>query len=138
VQCAALGDILEKLKDAQTFRVVLVHHPLRSEPRDWYKRLTDSDALCEVLRRHGAELILHGHDHRRERTPIEGPDANTITAIGVPSASSIFDERHEGAAYNLYRIARVRDSWQCEMVTRGLTTPGATTIGELQKVRLSI
>jgi hypothetical protein len=50
----------------------------------------------------------------------------------------VFDDAHEGAAYNLYRIARVRDAWQCEMVTRGLTTKGALAIGELQKVRLNV
>lgn len=137
VQCAKLGDILEKLGREHVFRTVLVHHPLWSEPRDWYKRLTDSDALREVLRRHGAELILHGHDHKQERTPIDGPDG-IISNIGVPSASSVFDDKHEGAAYNLYRIARVRDAWQIEMITRGLTTPGGLTVGELQRVRLNI
>ncbi len=88
-----------------------------------------------MLRVHGAELILHGHDHHLTRMPIEGPDAQ-IPMIGVPSASSVLDDAHEGAAYNLFRVARVRDTWQCEMTTRGLTTPGALTIGELQKVRL--
>jgi 3',5'-cyclic AMP phosphodiesterase CpdA len=134
-QCAALADILPKLKREGLFRVVLVHHPLHSEPKDWYKRLLDSDRLRDVLRVHGAELILHGHDHHLTRMPIEGPDTQ-IPMIGVPSASSVLDDTHEGAAYNLFRVARVRDTWQCEMTTRGLTTPGALTIGELQKVRL--
>ncbi len=135
VQCAALADILQRLKREGLFRVVLVHHPLHSDPKDWYKRLMDSERLREILRVHGAELILHGHDHHLTRMPIEGPDAQ-IPMIGVPSASSILDDEHEGAAYNLFRVARVRDTWQCEMTTRGLTTPGALTIGELQKVRL--
>jgi 3',5'-cyclic AMP phosphodiesterase CpdA len=134
-QCNALADILPKLKRDGLFRVVLVHHPLHSEPKDWYKRLTDSERLRDVLRVHGAELVLHGHDHRLTRMPFEGPDG-LIPAIGAPSASSILDDSHEGAAYNLFRIARVRDIWQCEMTTRGLTTPGELKIGELQKVRL--
>lgn len=135
VQRDRLADILLKLKRDGLFRVVLVHHPLRSDPNRWHKRLTDADALRDVLRRHGAELVLHGHDHQLTRMPFEGPDG-LIPAIGVPSASSIFDEKHEGAAYNIFRIARVRDAWQCEMTTRGLTTRGELEIGELQKVRL--
>jgi 3',5'-cyclic AMP phosphodiesterase CpdA len=133
-QCAALDTLLQQT--AGLFRVVLVHHPLQHEQGEWHKRLTDEEALQDVLRRRGAELILHGHLHRQMRTPIDGP-AGPIPAIGVPSASSVFDDTHEGAAYNLYRIARVRDSWQCEMITRGLTTKGALQVGELQKVRLS-
>lgn len=133
-QCAALDDMLRKTAGA--FRVVLLHHPLQHESNEWHKRLTDERALRDVLGRRGAELILHGHLHRQMRTPVEGP-AGPIPAIGVPSASSIFDDTHEGAAYNLYRIARVRDAWQCEMITRGLTTKGALTIGELQRVRLT-
>jgi 3',5'-cyclic AMP phosphodiesterase CpdA len=134
-QCAALDAMLQQT--AGLFRVVLVHHPLQHDRDEWHKRLTDEDALHDVLRRRGAELILHGHLHRQMRTPIDGP-AGSIPAIGVPSASSVFDDAHEGAAYNLYRIARVRDAWQCEMITRGLTTKGALGIGELQKVRLSV
>jgi 3',5'-cyclic AMP phosphodiesterase CpdA len=134
-QCAALDEMLQKT--ASQCRVVLVHHPLHHEPNEWHKRLTDESALRDVLRRRGAELILHGHLHRQMRTPIEGPEG-PIPAIGVPSASSLFDDTHEGAAYNLYRIARVRDAWQCEMITRGLTTKGALTIGELQRVRLNV
>lgn len=134
-QCTALADILPKLKREGLFRVVLVHHPLRSDSNRWHKRLTDAGILRDVLRRHGAELVLHGHDHQLTRMPFDGPDG-LIAAIGAPSASSILDDRHEGAAYNIFRIARVRDTWQCEMTTRGLTTPGAFKIGELQKVRL--
>jgi 3',5'-cyclic AMP phosphodiesterase CpdA len=134
-QCVTLDALLQQTTGL--FRIVLVHHPLQHEHGEWHKRLTDEDALRDVLRRRGAELILHGHLHRQMRTPIDGP-AGPIPAIGVPSASSVFDEKHEGAAYNLYRIARVRDAWQCEMITRGLTTMGALDIGELQRVRLSM
>lgn len=135
-QCDVLAGLLSKLGSEGAFRVVLVHHPLRSEPRSRHKRLTDAERLRDVLRIHGAELVLHGHEHRLTRMPFEGPDG-LIPAIGAPSASSILDDDHEGAAYNLFRIARVRDAWQCEMTTRGLIARGDLTIGELQKVRLS-
>ena len=39
------------------------------------KRLTDSDELCALLKRHGVELILHGHDHVHSTMWIDGPIA---------------------------------------------------------------
>ena len=47
----------------QAFRVLLVHHPLHSTSR--VKRLTDSRQLRALIRQHGVELVLHGHDHAR-------------------------------------------------------------------------
>ncbi len=60
-QLDALERMLTRLSAEQAFRVLLVHHPLRSELRA--KRLTDLKELLALLRRHGVELILHGHDH---------------------------------------------------------------------------
>jgi 3',5'-cyclic AMP phosphodiesterase CpdA len=60
-QLDALDRILTTLSGEQVFRVLLIHHPLRSQSR--YKRLTDSGQLLKLLKRHGVELILHGHDH---------------------------------------------------------------------------
>jgi len=57
----ALDGILSQLSSEPAFRVLLIHHPLRSDSR--HKRLTDSDELLALLKRYGVELILHGHDH---------------------------------------------------------------------------
>ena len=61
-QLARLGELLPKLKHEQLFRVVLIHHPPVAGA-NYFRRLTDAAALREVLRRHGAELVLHGHHH---------------------------------------------------------------------------
>ena len=42
-QLAALARVLEQLAAEDVFRVLLVHHPLKS--RAWQKRLTDSAAF---------------------------------------------------------------------------------------------
>ncbi len=85
-QFDALERILTRLSAEQAFRVLLIHHPLRSKSRA--KRLTDSDRLLALLKRHGVELILHGHDHVHSTMWFEGPKG-AIPAIGVPSASAI-------------------------------------------------
>jgi 3',5'-cyclic AMP phosphodiesterase CpdA len=131
-QIDALDRLLTELSGQQLFRVLLIHHPLRSKHS--YKRLTDSEALQAVLKRHGVELILHGHDHIHSTMWFEGPTGR-IPAIGVPSASSMADGHRPAAAYNLFAIERDGDAWRCVHVTRGFEV--ATKVQELRRTRLS-
>jgi 3',5'-cyclic AMP phosphodiesterase CpdA len=131
-QLDALERMLTRLSAEQVFRVLLVHHPLRSDSRA--KRLTDSKELLALLRQHGVELILHGHDHVHSTIWIEGP-AGKIPAIGVPSASAVAHGRYPAAAYNLFSIAREGDAWRCEQTVRGFKNGAA--VQELTRVSLS-
>ena len=129
-QLAALEQRLAGLS-SETFRILLVHHPLRSETR--VKRLTDSRQLIALLKRHGVELILHGHDHVHSTIWIDGPD-RAIPAVGVPSASSLAHGRYPSAAYNLFAVAREGNGWRCDMVVRGIND--AMRMREIRRVRL--
>ena len=71
-QLEALDRLLAGLSGQETFRVLLVHHPLRSKSRT--KRLTNSAALMDCLKRHGVELVLHGHDHIHSTILVDGPN----------------------------------------------------------------
>jgi 3',5'-cyclic AMP phosphodiesterase CpdA len=130
-QLEALERILTQLAKEQLFRVLLIHHPLRSKSRT--KRLTDARELLTLLKRHGVELILHGHDHVHSTAWFDGPSAR-IPAIGVPSASSIAHGRFPAAAYNLFSIKREGDAWCCEQTVRGFGD--GTQVHELRRVRL--
>lgn len=131
-QLARLDAMLGQIGPEHAFRIVLIHHPLRSASGDWLKRLVDGDALCALLARHGVELVLHGHDHRDEILWLD--HANLATpAIGVPSASAVGDADHDAAACNYYRIAKVRSQWVCELVVRGWN---GERITELRRTRL--
>jgi len=127
----ALDGILSRLSAEPAFRVLLIHHPLRSDSRQ--KRLTDSDDLLRLLKRHGVELILHGHDHIHSTMWFDGPRGR-IPAIGVPSASAIAHRHYPAAAYNLFSIERDGDVWRCEQVVRGLGDD--MRIHELRRTRL--
>jgi 3',5'-cyclic AMP phosphodiesterase CpdA len=129
-QLAALERRLAKLS-SETFRIVLVHHPLRSDTR--VKRLTDSRQLIALMKRHGVELILHGHDHVHSTIWIDGPERR-IPAVGVPSASSLAHGRYPSAAYNLFAIAREGNGWRCDMIVRGIND--AMRVREIRHVRL--
>ena len=130
-QLDALDRILNDLSAAQVFRVLLIHHPLRSDSR--VKRLTDSRALLALLERHGVDLILHGHDHLHSTIWVDGP-SGTIPAIGVPSASAVAHGRYPAAAYNLFSIARDGAAWRCEQTVRGIDD--ALRVRQLHQTRL--
>jgi 3',5'-cyclic AMP phosphodiesterase CpdA len=130
-QLASLEEVLERLAAEDVFRVLLVHHPLKSHAR--HKRMTDSAGLLTLLKRHGVELILHGHDHIHSTMWFEGPNGN-IPAIGVPSASALAHGHTPAAAYNLFTIEKVNTGWRCEQRVRSLGA--GFQIGQIKHVRL--
>ena len=130
-QLDALERILMRLSAEQLFRVLLIHHPLRSNSR--IKRLTDSSELLALLKQHGVELILHGHDHIHSTIWIDGPKSS-IPVIGVPSASAVAHGRYPAAAYNLFSIERDGAAWRCEQTVRGMDD--ALRVQQLQRTRL--
>jgi 3',5'-cyclic AMP phosphodiesterase CpdA len=130
-QLEALDRLLSRLAAERLFRVLLIHHPLRSASRA--KRLTDSGELRALLKQHGVELILHGHDHIHSTMWIDGP-GGTIPAIGVPSASALAHGRYPAAAYNLFSIERDGDVWRCLQTVRGID--GELRIRQLSQTRL--
>jgi 3',5'-cyclic AMP phosphodiesterase CpdA len=111
--------------------VLLIHHPLRSVSRA--KRLTDSPELCALLKQHGVQLILHGHDHIHSTMWIDGPDG-AIPAIGVPSASALAHGRTPAAAYNLFSIEHDGGVWRCQQTVRGIDSE--LRVRQLSQTRL--
>jgi 3',5'-cyclic AMP phosphodiesterase CpdA len=134
-QLARLAEILIVLSREPVFRVVLIHHPPVPNRGHYMKRLIDGPILRALLAEHGAELVLHGHNHEQQLIWLEGPRGR-IPAVGVPSASAIISDHDEPAAYNLYRIDGGPGAWHCEMVVRGLRA-GRAGITELMRERLT-
>jgi 3',5'-cyclic AMP phosphodiesterase CpdA len=122
-QTVELAAALEKLQNEDLFRVILIHHPPVSEASR-HKLLLDAKVLRRVIATHGADLLLHGHDHVHMINWLDGPAGTRIPAVGVPSASAALGHNNECAAYNLYRIGGSRGAWQCELISRGLTSSG--------------
>jgi 3',5'-cyclic AMP phosphodiesterase CpdA len=91
-------------------RLVLVHHPPVRQKGDEQRNLRDRAALAAVLARVGAELVLHGHDHKDERAHLPGPGGKDIPVIGAGSAS--YAGASGGRArWNLYEIEGGRITW---------------------------
>lgn len=129
-QIESLAQILQRLAKEDVFRVVLIHHPPSRSHRDRFKRLIDTRGLQDVLRLHGAELVLHGHDHVHSVVFLEGASGR-IPSVGVPSASASGGEG-DPAAYHLFRIEGSNGSWRCEAVTRGFRR-GQDCVGEITR-----
>ena len=131
-QMEALERLLASLASEQVFRILLIHHPLRSKARA--KRLTDSSQLLALLKQYGVEMILHGHDHVHSTIWVEGPNGSSIPAVGVPSASALAHGHYPHAAYNLFSIARDGDGWRCQQMVRSVND--ARQVREIRRVRL--
>ena len=94
--------------------------------------LTDASAFREVIASHGAELVLHGHDHRRSLLTIPGP-RSAVPLVGVPSASApATDEKPAG--WNLFRIDGAAGAWRCDLEMRGLQPNGTVTAVETHRL----
>src|SRR5829696_3185115 len=134
-QLARLAEILIALAREPLFRVVLIHHPPIPNRRHYMKRLIDGPMFRALLAEHGAELVLHGHNHDQQLMWLDGPKGRRIPAVGVPSASAIVSTHDDPAAYNLYRVGGEPGAWQCEMTVRGFTF-GREGITELNREKL--
>jgi 3',5'-cyclic AMP phosphodiesterase CpdA len=67
------------------------------------RNLRDRGALVELLARTGADLVLHGHDHRDERATLAGPGGKPIPVVGAGSASYAGSAANR-SRYNVYEI----------------------------------
>jgi 3',5'-cyclic AMP phosphodiesterase CpdA len=124
-QLSGLAAALAQNRDA--FRVVLIHHPPLSPPNRHLRRLIDGAEFSGVLAEHGAELVLHGHDHCRSIVWLDRP-GKAIPAIGAPSASARMPHGHEDAAgYNIFNIDGAANTWRCEMIARQRNTDGSVS-----------
>ncbi len=132
-QLQRLARLLDETRGRGLARVVLIHHPPLLSGATAMRNLTDAREFEAVIARHGAELILHGHNHTRSIAHLKSPAARTLSGripvIGVPSASSTSKASRQRAAYHLVRLERQDGVWRMSARARGLM-PGGGEIGE--------
>lgn len=117
-QLARFEQILQQTGRRGLLRIVLIHHPPIAGSIAWRKRLTDAPLFAEVLKRQGAELILHGHAH----VPLFGSLSaahQEIPVFGVPSASHIGFNPRRTSRYHRYRLHRENGAWILGLTVRG-------------------
>lgn len=127
-QREALETLLPKLRAEGMIRVVLIHHPPLSQLAPGRRGLRDAPELSRLLARHGAELVLHGHNHVDSEVLLPGsePEVAGVPALGVGSSSMARAHKKEPPGrYNLLRIGRDEGGrTRIDYTTRGLDNGG--------------
>jgi 3',5'-cyclic AMP phosphodiesterase CpdA len=128
-QLAALEEILAALRDEGLCRVVLVHHPPYRRGAKPGRELTDAGGFETVMRRVGAELVLHGHNHCTSLVHVAGPE-RPVPVLGAPSASAIRGTRTHSAGYHVLTIDPDGKRSAIAIRSRGLM-PNSRNVGDL-------
>ena len=102
-QLARLEQVLAAEGEAGRIRIVMLHHPPAEGAIGWRKALADRHALRDVIRRAGAELVLHGHARDARLDVIPGP-RGPIPGLSVPSSSALPNPKDQGAMWHRLRL----------------------------------
>jgi 3',5'-cyclic AMP phosphodiesterase CpdA len=129
-QCAGLEELLRQTREEGLARVVLLHHPPHRGGARALRGLDDAEAFEAIIARQGAELVLHGHNHKQSVHYLEGPEGKRTPVVGVASASARPGAHYPGAAYNLYRIARENGRIGVKLQTRGFDREQAAIVNQ--------
>lgn len=122
-QMEALEKILKTLHERGFYRIIMIHHPPLPGLAPDRKALRDGDDFAAMLQRTGAELVLHGHNHRHMHNKIETP-SGLCHVIGVPSASEVVSETDRGAAWYQFDVDRRSGAWTTQMTIRAVDRAG--------------
>jgi 3',5'-cyclic AMP phosphodiesterase CpdA len=103
-------------------RVVLIHHPPHRGGAKGGRELKDAEAFEAMIARAGADLVIHGHNHRTSLAWIETPSGHA-PVVGVASCSMGPAAHGEKAGWHLFRIPD--DDGPIRMERRGLAPDGS-------------
>lgn len=121
-QAGRLAETLEETGARGLFRVILIHHPPVRGAVPQHKRLFGISRFQRTARRHGAELVLHGHSHDPSLYWIDCADGR-IPVVGVAAAGQGPGGKHAAAQYNLVEIGGEQGQWTVKLTRRGLVGP---------------
>ena len=123
-QTQRLCKLLDEAREEGLFRVILIHHPPKLvDPTSTWRKLTDGRRFRRAVERHGAELILHGHEHIRMTTAIKG-NGTLVPVIGVPAGSAMTSGGPRAAGYALHEIAETNATYELTVIHRGVAASG--------------
>jgi len=103
VQMEALARILEDTAAQGLYRIIMIHHPPIAIASRFGRSLRDARAFTRLMETHGAELVLHGHNHRHSLHVVQGK-SGPVPILGVASASAVPGTPFHRAEYHLLDI----------------------------------
>jgi 3',5'-cyclic AMP phosphodiesterase CpdA len=135
-QADRLGKILRDTAGQGLFRAIMIHHPPVRGAVSQHKRLFGIARFHKVIRKNGAELVLHGHSHLPSLFQI-GLRGTKVPVVGVAAAGQAPGGKHPAAQYNLFDIDGEKGNWRIRLTRRGLTGP-AIPPADLQTLELGV
>lgn len=102
-QLARLERVLTSEPVRSKIRVIIMHHPPVLHRAGENRNLKDRAAFVAMLERTGANLVLHGHDHRDLAATVKGPQGQPVHIVGAGSASYA-GPLLSRARYNIYEF----------------------------------
>ena len=103
-QLARLARVLADERLRGKARVVAIHHPPAGvRARSKIRGLRDHEEFARVIAEVGADLIVHGHEHRCMTEELPGP-AGPVPVRGIASGTYEHDRPERTARYRIYEI----------------------------------
>ncbi len=104
-QLARLGQVMADPRLAGKVRVVAIHHPPAGvRARNRIRGLRDHAEFARVMAAAGAELVVHGHEHRDMHETLAGPGGATIPVRGIASGTYFHNKPDRTARYRIFDI----------------------------------
>jgi 3',5'-cyclic AMP phosphodiesterase CpdA len=104
LQLQRLREVLKDPRLAGKVRVVAIHHPpAGARAFSKIRGLRDHAAFAEVIKDAGAEVIIHGHEHRNMHEQLAGP-RGSVDVLGVPSGTYEANKPDRTARYRIFDI----------------------------------
>ena len=92
-------------------------------PATRMRRLVDAARVRAAIAEHGAELVLHGHNHRTSVMTVPGP-LGAVPVVGATATSLRPRPHHAGGGYNLFAIDGEPGAWRLTLRERAVTEAG--------------
>jgi len=122
-QLGRFARLLEHARKTCRATVVMIHHPPHRGGARLFRGLRDALALEQVLERYGADLVLHGHNHKRSVRMLTAASGASIPVVGVASASAVPGDPLHRAAWHRYRIDTSGNRPSISLEVRGIEGP---------------
>lgn len=102
-QLERLRIFLQTTRHEERTRIVMLHHPPTPGVAKKRHDLLDLAAFGAVIADAGAELVLHGHEHARIDTQLEGPE-QPVPVHGISSGTSLSVRSKRRASFSVYDV----------------------------------
>ena len=130
-QLARLRRVLVDPRLAGKARVVAIHHPPAGERAESRIRgLRDHAELAAVIAETGADLIVHGHEHRDMTEALPGP-SGPVPVRGIASGTYLHNKPERVARYRIYELGggAISETVRVWDKSRRAFVTGATGLG---------